>query len=133
MIEFYLGCAFMLVMVGVTVLLLLKMGLLKNHDDVTSRFEAHRELVMGTLGLMRERMNEKVRLWEQVFETKLKGEAESLRKDLDDARAAVMTLHDRSAKLEGRLESLTGGILPGENRPVPSDMEVVGGGAIGND
>lgn len=134
MILFALGFGFTLVLAAALVLLLHKVGLLKNHGDVTNRFEAHRELVNGTLDLMRERAESRLDSFQQIMDARLKAEFESMRKDLEDARAGVLNLAHRLDSLEQKIETLAQtGALPGEGRQVPTDMEVVGGGAIGND
>ena len=134
MLEFSLGVAFMLVVCLSLVLVLHKLGLLLNHGDVTNRFEAHREIVNGTLDLMRERSEAMLENWKQIFEARLKAELEPLRRDIEDARGGVMGLHRRLESLEVKMESLgLTSSLPGEGRQVPHDMEVVSGGAIGND
>lgn len=134
MILFALGFAFTLILALALVLVLHKVGLLRNHGDVTNRFEAHRELVNGTLDLMRERMNTKLETMETVFEAKAKAELESMKKDLEDARAGVLNIAHRLDALQDKYEQLvTTAGLPGESQSVPRDMEVVGGGAIGND
>lgn len=134
MIPFALGFAFTVVLAIVLVALLLKMGLLKSHGDVVYRFEAHRELTNGTLDLMRERANSKMETMESIFKVKLEAAIAPIQKDLEDARVGVLNLAHRMDKQEDKLESLANtGSIEGENRSLPKDMEVVGGGAIGND
>lgn len=133
-LAFALGFAFTVVLSAALLLVLHKVGLLKSHADVSYRFQAHQELVNGTLDLMRERTELRLEAWKQILDARIKGEVEPIKKDLEDARVGVLNLANRMNGLEGKYEQLMGmSGITGEGRPLPTDMEVVGGGAIGND